>query len=114
MNLDFLKALLGGGAAATGGGEASGGLGAMMQRVLPGAKPGGFFSGQATPPAGPTGSAGASGHSPFDMVGRINNSINPLSILMGLGGMGMPDRFRPLWKPSSKGRPANPLNGADG
>lgn len=102
MNFDFLKGLLGktGGAAgaAGGGGGILGGLGS-------------YFSGKPFSPTPGPGAPGAPpgpnlGGSAADFIGRLNNSINPISLLLGLGGHQPNDRYRPLWKPAQS-RPSN-------
>lgn len=97
MNFDFLKGLLG--------------------KVAPGA--GAFFSGKPFSPTPGPGTPGAPsgpnlGQSAGNFIGRLNNSINPISILLGLGGHQSPDQYRPIWKPAQS-RPSNsPPNFFDG
>lgn len=60
--------------------------------------------GQPGAPAGPN-----FGHSIGDFIGRLNNSINPISILLGLAGAQPPNQYRPLWKASNAAAPAGTL-----
>lgn len=110
MNLDFLKGLLGAGAA--NGGRGSAGQPPGAGTLTP---PGpGYFSGQpfaptpgpGQPGAPPGPNLGGSGGGPFDFLGRINNSINPISLLRGLMGGAPPNQFRPIWKPTNTPQPS--------
>lgn len=59
-----------------------------------------MFSGQPNPAPQPQ--APDAANPMLQMMGRVNNSINPISMLMGLMGGAPPDQFRPLWKSSNQ------------
>jgi hypothetical protein len=57
-----------------------------------------YFSSQPQPPSG-TGPGGGGGFNVGNFLGRVNNSINPISILAGLlGHQPSNNAMRPLWQ----------------
>lgn len=87
----------------------------FLSGLLPGAQGGGYFSGQPFSPPPAPGAPGAApgatngpGVSAMNMLGRVNNSINPISLLLGLLGQNPGNAMRPLWK-SSMGSPGSAM-----